>query len=713
LAAIVLPLLTACSGDPAGLEVGSGEFVADDFIFTYEGQTRVFPTAFRNASGSSTQPTLSWVSSRPDVISVHPTTGMATAVSAGTVVLSANAGGLIIERGIAFDPEGVVEHHGLFIQGERDLEEAALGGHTHLTGDLVITGDVTHVRGLESIRVVGGNLTLDAPDIADTDGLSNLRRIEGSLTLSASGSLVELGEGFRKLSDVGGDLTVASLPALRSLESLGGLSTIGGELVLSNLPVLERVGMAGLTTVGGGLYTEWLTLPEGSPFLPSLREASGIFFFNGPAPAVELSSLVSVHGGLVVGQESVDGGLRTLALPALECVQSHLHASWLAVLNAPQLETVGASCRPGVVLPPPPEFAEDLRGVRVCGNPALPSLDLPVLRTTTSLTVCDNLSLQALDVPILESIEKDLRITGGGALGTIEIPALRYVGQRLSIMNTTLREFRTPQLEVVGHTLEVSGTPLEDLSLPAVERVGNWEDPVSGLLVSSMPELARLDMPALSRVERLEIWGTPELATILLPSLERSATLIVAGESDLADLAGLGGLTEVGFLQIVETSSLSSLSGLSALRTVTNHMAVEYNAGLVDGSMPALERARALSFTGNPLLGSMDLPSLTRIDLDLALTANGQITSLDGYSALRSALNNLTVSGNQMLASVSGLNGIGDDDGGPFSLSGDLVIYGNETLPEGLASALVDYLRTKFGGTDGIQGTVTTGNNGG
>lgn len=705
-------LASGCSSDPTAvaLESGTAEFPEDDFAFTYEGQRRGFRAVFRDRGGNALSPTVTWGSSRPEVIAIDPSTGIATAVSEGAATISAAAGNTRIEREVTFDQEAVITSPGLRIETRKALSEAAYGGYSHISGDVVITNaDLSEVDGLGALRVVEGNFTIDATNLTNLDGLARLERVGGTLTVRGSGSLADLGAGFRSLTEVGGDLIFEQLHELTSLASMERLTRVGGTLILSDLPALVSSEFPRLEDVDAGIYAAWVMLPAGSPFLPALKRTGNLLFPNGPVERLELPSLEVVRGGFTVGDEVQEGGLGAVSVPALRCIEGFFRLAHVTSLEAPALEVVGGSCTPDVVLPPPAENVEDLRVIRVCSNPFLPSLSLPSLRSAASVDICSNAALETLELPLLEFVEKDFSVRGT-PLSHLSAPVLGHVGRDFTLTDNPVRWTDLPKLSRVGGTFLLQGGDLEELSAPMLERVGHASVPYSGLLVTSSDALRRISMPALREAEKFEIWLTPSLAELEFPSLERATTLIVQGPNELNGVLGFPNLEEVGFLQVADLPALVDIS-MPLLRSV-QQLSFRQLPQLDSLFLPSFEEAGGISIGDNDALEDIEMPSLRRVSYSLVLDGNRRLTHLDGFSALTHRLVVLSISGHPLLTSVSGLYGIGAAEGAPPAVQ-DLTIIQNPSLPSALVDEFVEHLRARFGGSDGISGSVDTRENGG
>lgn len=152
----------------------------------------------------------------------------------------------------------------------------SLSGLTTVTGNLYIGIDaalsinITSLQGLESLRSVGGNFTLRAPELlTDIDHLDNLTSIGGDLYIYYVIKITNL-NGLANLTSAGGiDLEYNYL--LTDISGLSGINTSVGNLSIIGNRVLPNLdGLNGIPSVTGSLRI------QGNDVLTDIDGLSGI-----------------------------------------------------------------------------------------------------------------------------------------------------------------------------------------------------------------------------------------------------------------------------------------------------------------------------------------------------------------------------------------------------------------------------------------------------
>lgn len=208
--------------------------------------------------------------------------------------------------------------HGDFIIEEyRDLLLFFATGCTEITGDLIISStDLTHLTGLESLEVIGGNLEMIAtPALANIRGLQNLRSIGDLFILWGNGGLTDLG-GLENIEFIGGNLVLWELNNLTDLTALRGISSLGGNLDIQDSATLTNLdGLENLKTIGGLRLRGNNTLAT-VDHLESIESVDGFFdIVQNPAlPTCAAQALLDAIGeGNITGdisiQDNDDDGL--------------------------------------------------------------------------------------------------------------------------------------------------------------------------------------------------------------------------------------------------------------------------------------------------------------------------------------------------------------------------------------------------------------------
>lgn len=192
---------------------------------------------------------------------------------------------------------------------------------TKISGDLILTSNVTSLSPLQKIVTIDGDFNINGATLSKLDGLSSLKNIGGSLL--ANSSYVENFSGLSSLTSIGGNLNVqknswlASFNGLSSLTTIGGglltnfsdmsnfnglssLATIGGDLNLENSNLNTFTGLSSLTSIGGNINTRRTTELQNFEGLSSLKNIAGMFLLESShiTTFAGLSSLTTIGGGL-------------------------------------------------------------------------------------------------------------------------------------------------------------------------------------------------------------------------------------------------------------------------------------------------------------------------------------------------------------------------------------------------------------------------------
>lgn len=229
-----------------------------------------------------------------------------------------------------------------------DDDVAALAAHQcESVFSLDISGTVTNLSGLESIREVRGRVYVESTtQLENLKGLENVERT--ALVVAGSEGLVSLTglEGVREVSGVvlAGNASLADLSALTNASFAGTSLTITGNAALPNLVGFEGMTEADAIVLDGNTS---LTSLAG---LDNLQEIRSLLVSNNPA-------------------------LTDLSLPSL------VEAEYLTFPNGESIERVHV----------PLLHTVDSLVIVTC--PLLTTIDLGALETASSLTIADNATL--------------------------------------------------------------------------------------------------------------------------------------------------------------------------------------------------------------------------------------------------------------------------------------------------------------------------------
>jgi hypothetical protein len=161
----------------------------------------------------------------------------------------------------------------VLITSDDDL--SALACIERIRGSLAIYSvKVTSLVGLETLRVVEGNLSIDETLFLDSlAGLDGVREVHGELRMR--GNVLRSISALSGLSEVGGELEIDD-NSLHSLTGLENLASIGDRVSVTNNVFLESIdALEGLTRIGGDLIIAWNEKLESVGLLGGLETVTG------------------------------------------------------------------------------------------------------------------------------------------------------------------------------------------------------------------------------------------------------------------------------------------------------------------------------------------------------------------------------------------------------------------------------------------------------
>jgi hypothetical protein len=241
----------------------------------------------------------------------------------------------------------------------------------------------------------------------------------------------------------------------------------------------------------------------------------------------------------------------------------------------------------------------------------------------------DTGAMTALALPALQRVAA---IYGSDELVAIDLPALVAVDGELT-------RAALPALESAGSL---------ELHLAAAATVDLGRLTAAGALTISGPEVATattLDLGQLGYVTGELLLHRLAITDLsILPALRKAGILRVSTNAALTAVTGLHANLEVGELDLMSNPALTTLAGLPALGTV-ERLKVNNNDALVDlRGLEGLTWAKGNVFIGNNLLlQSLDGLALRRIDGELRLLRNFELTSITALDALQTLGGDLSV----------------------------------------------------------------------
>ncbi len=341
-------------------------------------------------------------------------------------------------------------------------------------------------------------------------------------------------------------------------------------------------------------------------------------------------------------------------------------------------------------------------------NPRLESLlGLSELSSVGSLSVVQNSSLRSFDgLGTITASVYDVRISGNGALLNIGALSIKPQSPIFSVSITDNPMLRSlTGMEWLRHTVfgvsiyeNHSLTSLEGLNnLSAVGLDPEYSDPLNIQNNASLRSLKGLD--SLGFAQMLLIKDNPVLSSLEgLEHLRRTElSMEITNNPNLTDLHGLESLESVGIALVVsDNHGLTSLRGLDNLKSLGAYYFLDGTSKITNNnSLKSLQGLESLSnidnltISNNPALTS--LTGLSGLKIAGPRTQHGfirpfeisnniSLESLRGLDSLSYA-NNLNISGNPVLTSLEGLGGL--KAVGPQSMyehSYPFVIHNNASL---------------------------------
>jgi len=425
-------------------------------------------------------------------------------------------------------------------------------------------------------------------------------------------------------------------PPFRPPRPAASLVTLGALLVAASLLSLAPTrARASTTVVDSDKELAWLERQ---------RVIKGSVVVKVPGlKALDLPKLVEVTERLEIAVPD----LVEVKLPSLREVGKGLNVG-CALHPRNEWETRGPLSPLGPLEQSGPSFADGPNGgvetrSRRAADPG--TLELPrLVEVGGGLAVCSP-GIEGVEAPKLVEVGTDLQLYAGRTWREVELPALKEVESSLFVWlaDATLR-VEAPRLRVVGAGLQAGGAGRLTLEVEGLERA-------AGLVItgSRPPDggpptlaLAELDLPRLTQTsKRFEVRSVAGLERIDAKDLERSDAVVLEDLPDLkrlelpalreAEMVSVGGLPAIEDLEL----ALRSVSGgvrLSDLELAKVEVPLEQVGALVvDGvrarvlEFPELVRAGSVAMRD---LGGPDLVSLPALDQVLgSLVVLGSATS--------------------------------------------------------------------------------------
>jgi hypothetical protein len=408
--------------------------------------------------------------------------------------------------------------------------------------------------------------------------------IDPHLIVAENAELEQI-EGFRRLTDIDGDIRLTDNPKLSDITGFESLEFMTGRLEVRDSPqlvdisalvrpsclasvVLENTGLADLSDFGE-VYELGAVELRNNPKLRSIGGLRDQLAVRGPVQIADNPALVDLDefwGLPSIGQGGVNG---------------HDISEYR--------DTVNARCSPT-------EFEQTYGHVTLEGNDALQSIgEAPIGFIAGDLVVRANDSLSTIDgFSELGAIGGEFRVEANPKLAAINgfeqlsgIEGGIFVEQNPRL--TAIDGFGSADSLGVSDSFDSRNVEQIDLrvafnpKLSRIDAFGQVDGKLSGIELVENPALNRfVGLSGVYALDWLTIEGNGLSSLDFTGSIDRiEGDLNVSSNSDLAIMDGFGALTNVeGSLRIEANAALTGLRGLANLEEVRNGLYVRDNPSL-------------------------------------------------------------------------------------------------------------------------------------
>ncbi|HGG58219.1 MAG TPA: hypothetical protein ENK31_10525 [Nannocystis exedens] len=470
-------------------------------------------------------------------------------------------------------------------------------------------------------------------------GIESAEYFEGCLAMAKAGDRWQcMRDGLSRTAEIplcdGG---IGGPPPLGTCAD-GGIAWAGSAVFQGSDPGALKL-LAGVECIEGPLRIDGVLCPDILDTLGSLRRIDGSLTLKNleVSDLMALSALTEV-GGTVVLRELP----QLLSLEGLGGVAA-VHDQ-LSLIDLPKLT--------------------DLSGLG-----ALTDVDKMVLRelgivSLDGLGPSSPTSLEIWDCPELASIEGLGAMVSAESVRLVELPMLTSFEGLANLISVGFLEFSgVGATNLVGldslaqaTTLGARGEWLVDIGpLPSLVTLGR-------LSVDYSPEVESLS--GLTKITELpsglSLSGLPALGDLAeLSSVQEISYIDIRQCDGLADLTGLGAVSNVEKISLDRNASLESVVGLDSLLEISDWLVIRENPKLVDmaGMVLAPSVGGRVQFLKNAKLSSLaGMEGVTSIVGDLQIIENGVLTSLAGLANMTKIEGGLTITDNVQLPTQEALD---------------------------------------------------------
>jgi hypothetical protein len=537
---------------------------------------------------------------------------------------------------------------------------------TEVNGILTITGNVTDLGGIISLKRVGSLVVSQTP-LQNLGGLTELEEINGSLGLYYNYELITA--NFPKLTNknmegglyLNGNLSLTGL----NLPSVENLATdVNAYISIVNHPLLKTLSIPNLKSVDKCSRIEIAsTLLEN---LNVFSKATGTLGAWGLRieDNDELTSVSGLSKIGITGRVTVTGNE---ILPSLDGINIPVDISDYVTINLnPLLNDLTAVSGK----------LKNAGAILISQNVKLQKINMPLLESATSISMEGNTEITAIEMSKLKQAG-GMMFSGFPKLTTFKMDMLETVNGRIYINGgssspAVLADFDLPQLKTCQY-FELWNCP----SISNLDGFNNLTTVSPGTFTISNANIdgANVKLKSINGFNKLTVidagiylTGTAGFTlTGPLTEIKGFQQLTTTGDFDLngknlVDISGFKNLTSIqGALHISQTA----LTGLEGFEKLASLGTDSRNGILMINDNPYLTSLKGLSslselhqiyFYANPaLLNFEGLEKIKSVKNGINLNNNIKLTNLDGLINLEGTFNGITITNNTELVNFCGL----------------------------------------------------------
>lgn len=344
---------------------------------------------------------------------------------------------------------------GLSLEGCMLPSTTGLESIIHIRENLLVNTctQLTSLNGLENLKTIGGDLSLEEVNSFSSFGMPSLEEIGGELFVSSNQSLESM-QGLENLKMVGA-LNLTSNPSMTNVEGLNELTTIDNDVNISFNPALLNFdGFESLTTIGGRFDI------EENDLLESITGWDNVVIDSTSAGSVSQNPMLSICNAMGICNYFVKIG---------EPFQSNIFFSRNAFGCNAKVE-VYVSCIPELCLPYNTEFKTQAE----VDNFLLENADCIWTHADIKIDGSDISNLNGFTN--LDSVSGNLEIFNLENLNDLSgFSNLKIVEKMFQIYGLNISSFESLQnLDFVGG-LDITGNPniVDFTGLNGLKRIGN------------------------------------------------------------------------------------------------------------------------------------------------------------------------------------------------------------------------------------------------